>query len=437
MRLLREERGAALLVALGVFVIVSVLGITVLTTAGGSLNLTMHDRASNQAFHLAEAGFNRAVYQARANSITTGTVVLQFDHGEASVTVAGITSFLWNVKSVGIMPYQSGLTTRRAVEGKVLALNPYNMFFVSGGMSDQVEGNAQINGAFYVRDLLELSGSGAGAGTISGGPLFIKDNPGTPTPTGDLQMSGNAQVGSPGSPIYAFIDGTYQSNGQLYTTAIYSDVPELTMPQITNADMGYYRDNVATLIIDNDTTVPPNGNRDLILDRNAADQTYGNWPTDNYLRWDISADRRTATLYIDGTVFVDGKLKLGDNNMTRIDFAGRGTIYANGEIAIDTELVPDGGAATFPVTNRLGLVTPNEADLDPKAGDTIYAVIYAREEIEYDKAMTFYGTGLTNKMDFNANPTLNIVAGLAGNMPPGMPEIQTQTAITDWREVKP
>lgn len=441
--LLKNEAGAALIVALGALVILSLLGAAALTVAHGSINQTVWDRSSNQAFGVAEAGFNQAIYRARAKTLTPGTYKIVMANGEASVTVTGAGG-IFTVKATGAQPNLASPKARRAIEGRINVLNPYDMMFANGiGEDDEggieLEGNATINGPVYARDLLSLKGTGVG-GKITGGPVYIKDNPATTNPTGDLLMSGDAQIGTPGSPVTMFIDGYYSvtGNAELYASPIYSNVPDLTMPTVTLADMPAYRTR-ANVVIDGDAVTDgdynkPNG---LILDGSHVSQ---NWTNGSYyLRWTRSADKKSAVLEINGTIFVDGDVRVGSasNNDLNITFSGNGTIVANGKIAIESNFTPVGGGGTFPATNLIGFVSPKETEVEPKAGSTVYAILYGYEEVEIEKQCTFYGSAMSNAIEIENNPQVNIVTNISAYLPPGMPAVQGNTSLTDWREVRP
>ncbi len=430
-RILKTESGAALLITLGALAIVSILGAAAITVAGGSLNLTAWDKSTHQAFNVAEAGFDQALARAR-NDTLDGDFTTTLENGEASVTVTKLAEFIYYVKSVGAHPSFSDPKARRAVEGKITAIGSYNVMFADGA-AGTILGSAEIIGPLYVRDFLSMNGFGQ----INGGPLFIKDNPVTSDHTGDLEMQGSAFVGSPADPIYAFIDGTYPPpNPNFNTIAVYSDVPELEMPIISDSieDMNEQR-GFADLVIDDDGVT--NGSNPLSLTKNTPAVTYGSYPAGPYLKWEITG-QLTRVLRTKGIIFVDGSVEMGENKINQIKYSGKGTIIANGPIAVSSELEPE-VISEFPDTTVIGLVTGSEVDLDPnKSMDTIYALIYARDRVNFLRYFDFYGCVMTDILDVQQNPTLHITTDLsAWDLPPGMPKIEASTVVTDWREVAP
>ncbi len=430
-RILKTESGAALLITLGALAIVSILGAAAITVAGGSLNLTEWDKSTHQAFNVAEAGFDQAIARAR-NGTLDGDFTTTLANGEASVTVTTLTDFIYYIKSVGAHPSLSDPQARRAVEGKVTAISSYNVMFADGA-AGVILGSATLDGPLYTRDHLTLNGFGQ----ITGGPLFIKDNPATSDHTGDLELQGNAFVGTAADPIYAFIDGTYPPpNPNFNTIAIYSDVPDINMPVVSDSleDMNEQR-GLADLVIDDDGVT--NGSNPLVWDKNAPAVTYGVYPAGPYLKWEIVPGNKRI-LRIEGIVFVDGAVSLGENRIGQIEYTGKGTIIANGPIAVNSELQPT-ILSEFPDTSALGLVTGSQIDFSPnKTSDSIYALAYAREQVNFTRQFDFYGCVMTDIMDVRLNPHLHITTDLSEwDLPPGMPEIDASTVVTDWREVAP
>ncbi len=428
--LLRNEKGAALISTLGVLVVVAILGAGALTYAGGSLNQTMWDQASHQAFNVAEAGFDQAVARAREGTLDEDFVAI-LPNGEASVTVTKLGGFFFSVKSVGAHPTLSEPKALRAVAGKITAIGAYEVLFADGA-SGIVLGSTKIDGPLYVRDYLGLSGDGA----FTGGPLFIKDNPATPARTGDLELGGSSSVGTAADPIFAFIDGTYPaSSPNLHTVEIFRDVPELDMPVITDSleDMNGQRD-LAELIIDDDGLT--NGSNPLTFDKNASAVTYGSYPAGPYLKWEKPTNKKRI-LRIKGSVFVDGPVSLGATQIDLIEYYDKGTIIANGLIAINSAFMPS-VVSDFPASTAVGLLTGSQVDINPKTGASVYALVYAYQQINFVRQQDFYGSAMTQVMDVRNNPFLHIVEDLsAWDLPPGMPKVAPATSVTDWKEVPP
>lgn len=433
MLILKDEQGSALIIALGVVVVLFVLGMAVAGSAENSILRTVWDRDSNQAFHTAEAGFNQAIYRVREGTLYPGTFTAKVSGGEYKVKVEGMTGganeYLFNIKSIGASPNFAEAKAKRAVEARVAALNPYNMFFVSVSVGDVVVGNATINGPFYTRDYFELSGTGGPEAKFTGGPLFIKDNPSTSNYTGDLSLKGNAHVGEDANPVYLFIDGRILSGASnVHSKGTFTDVPDLNFPTVTAQDLQTTYKAKADEVITNLPVVK--GIRTLTL--NKAGGNYTSPQKRLTLQW----NGNNGLLIVDGTVYVDGYLKIGSNIgvSTNIYFRGKGTLLVNGQVTLESNLLPE---TTFPDPDALGIVSPYQAQVTPRSGESIYAILYARAGLSFEKDASFYGVGLTEKMEFKNNPDLYFVDGVGQNLPPNMPVAESQVSISGWNEVPP
>jgi Tfp pilus assembly protein PilX len=60
---LKSQKGAALLVALGIMVMLTLIGIAAVTTSSLDITISGSDKRSTQALYLAEAGLERAIYE--------------------------------------------------------------------------------------------------------------------------------------------------------------------------------------------------------------------------------------------------------------------------------------------------------------------------------------------------------------------------------------
>lgn len=429
-RMVRDERGVALVTALIALVIVSLLGAAALTLAGGTINQTIWDRSSGQAFHIAEAGFNQAVARIKSGAVTVGTFNTKFSAGEASVTVTKLNDYAYQVKSVGAQPSFAQPQARRAVQGIITYIDSASVAFADGSQG-QVVGNATIDGPFFMRDELNPSGNAF----FYGGPFFIKDDASTLNPTGDLVLGGSSQMGTAAEPIILFVDGNqpYAKTGpKLYASAVYTDVPDLQMPIVDADAMPAKRAEADTLVID-DNDVLDGARPVLSFTGSESNITTGSYPGGPYLIW---TGGTTDTLEIKGKVFLDGPLTVGG-----ITYAGRGTITANGVINVTGNFQPKPVSAvgvaptTFPDTDVFGLVTPKNMSIDTNG--KVVGMLYAYGTL-YMKKVDFWGSAQTRTLNLQTNPYLHIPAGLnQSNLPPGIPQMAPMTAISGWQEVQP
>lgn len=454
MRLFKDEQGIALIVAISVLAIILILSVTIFVSAQTALNLTVFDRASNTAFHAAEAGFNQAVYKARNNQLEEGVTTVTLDNVEYRLAVTEKSVGNYEIVSTGASPNFSNPKARRAISATILSFNPWNSFYVSLSAGGTVVGNASIEGPFYTTDIFSLSGTGFQAAKYTKGPLYIKDNPATSDYTGDLEITGNGQVGEASEPITLFIEGRFLPNTKegtnLFYSKKYTQVPELDFPEIT----------VEVLRSEYQPKADYIWSGDLYFDTSLGGKnppTYPNPVIDNdafkfYWR---NKQKTEGLLVFDSTqtVYVTGNLRFGNNtgSSTTIYFLDAGTFMVEGNVSFSGPVVPSAGGDTeatkfspdydsFPLTNSLGIITPYQVWLESVGNDDsnrIYAALYGREKIWFKKQMNFYGASLTKQMQFDQNPKLHFVKELAKHLPPNMPQPKTTVSIISWKEVVP
>jgi hypothetical protein len=63
MKLIRNQSGTALLIALGIMIMLSLIGIAAITTTSVDIDISGSDKRSTQSLYLAEAGLQRAIYE--------------------------------------------------------------------------------------------------------------------------------------------------------------------------------------------------------------------------------------------------------------------------------------------------------------------------------------------------------------------------------------
>ncbi len=423
-RLIGRQDGAALVLALTTMFIVSMLGAAALSVAGGTINQTVWDRSSNQAFHIAEAGFDRAVAQIRNEEGGTGFTT-QLLTGEAAVTITNLNQFIYRIRSVGAVPSLADPKARRAVEAIVLHINPAEIFFADTPQGT-VLGRTTFEGPLYVRDMLLANGDAS----FDGGPFFVKDDPATDDPgdpTGDLDLGGSGSMGVD-APVYLFMDGRVVDTDPITVNdEIFTDVPDLQMPLVVESDERVD----AELVIDSDGNT--NGSDPIVITKNTASFEEGSYPGGPYLKWTKSEKK----LEIDGKIFLDGAFEIGNNQLKEVTYEGRGTIFSTGDISIGGGFAPS-PTTDFPEDDAFGLVTNGEMMIKANSGYNISAILYAYTKLTMRNQIEFYGTASTKLLNFDNNPQVHVESQLnKGNMPPGIPEMEAMTTISGWREVAP
>jgi hypothetical protein len=119
-RILHGERGFALVMALGVLVVLSIIGTTVAMYSTSGLHASYSDKASTSAYHLAEAGINNALAVLYNQLDSEGAIktpngidprsptllasrTVQYPEMGGSVTYSGTldSSYVWTITSTG------------------------------------------------------------------------------------------------------------------------------------------------------------------------------------------------------------------------------------------------------------------------------------------------------------------------------------------------
>ncbi len=201
------ERGAALVMALFLITILTVLGTLVLNTSIVEIKMANNQKISSQAFYAAEAGLERALLKAMndftleapspswanatfagADTVTTVTRTGQatnfdpavrsldqylesnnvktwtFANGGTTVgrAVYSVYSYTPSATEIWIMSYATQPDAVAAVEYhlKVDDMSPYNNAIYAGtGLSGTVQGNVSVHGSMYINGGLSLSGN--------------------------------------------------------------------------------------------------------------------------------------------------------------------------------------------------------------------------------------------------------------------------------------
>lgn len=163
--------------------------------------------------------------------------------------------------------------------------------------------------------------------------------------------------------------------------------------------------------------------------------------TDDYVYFNAS----TNVLRVNGQIHVTGKLEfLGQGNDRSINYSGRGAFLADGDVKIDTDLLtcnngdPTNTAASFPVNNIIGIMTPGTLTVGSTAQCSIMGAFYGQTKVVSAKQTNVMGTFVGGYFDMGTNvPSIWQVPTLADNLPLGMignyPILST-TPVS-WREL--
>jgi len=463
-RLLIGETGSALLIALGAMLILTVLSVGLMSMAQNDLASSGREKKSTQALHVAEAGIDRALWQLkRLGTVSPSSFEVQTSLGTATVTSSQDAGeqYLWTISSTGEV--SDGV--KRLIKVDVFNLSYWNMVMASETLTASgggVNGTTSVDGPFYVRGNLELSGSSE----VTGGPLFIKD--------GKLILSSNgSSVGTVDEPIVLYLEQGYEKNNEnagLYYSSLSYNVPNINLPLLGETEMqerqidaknqsvdnekgytglaadestsysrkypgvgsGYYK------VVDNNSTIAtPVGSGTPSLVISAITPSFGDPGTEASPKDDFAWDLATKTLTVRGTVFVDGPVVIS----TDIEYQGNGAIVANGDITIQNDVL---AADTFPTSSCLGFVSPDTVNIDNPSSNSsltpnIEIAIFALQKVSVQRTVCIKGAVLTRNLDFaHPNGHLLTAPDLPGNLPEAMPGATENFTLTSgWHEGKP
>jgi len=459
--ILRNESGSALLLALGAILILSILSIGVMEIAQHDITASSRTKKSTQALHVAEAGIDKTLWELKRLGTVNSSFEVTTSLGTATVSSDQDTQeqYLWSITSIG----EVAGGVKRVIKVKVFNLSYWNMVMAAETLTASgggINGTTSVDGPFYVRGNLELSGSAE----ITGGPLFIKDG------VLDLHTSGCA-VGTESEPIVLYLDqGMTGHTGVVHYSSLYYDTPNINLPSFGQSEMqdlaynardqsvdnkkgytevaadestsysrkyagvssGYYK------VVDNNTTLTtPTGSGSSGLTISSSTPSFGDPGTEASPIDDFAWDLSTKTLTVRGTVYVDGPVTIS----TDLNYQGNGAIFANGNITIQGDVL---AADTFPTQSCLGLVSADTVYLNTPSCNSsltpnIEAAIFSLKAVEVQKTMCVKGAILTQNLEFtHPNGHLLTAPDLPGYLPEAMPgSTENFTLVTGWHEGKP
>jgi Tfp pilus assembly protein PilX len=352
-RLVHDEQGVALVIALTTMLVLTGLTGAVLTATALNHRNARVSANGNKAFALAESGL--AYGEGRLYSAaTSGQSVLvpdtSFPQGGGLVEYVGhLSGSTWTITGTGTYGGVTRTVSAQAtVPAPVQQLDPtiWNYIYTDytaaqTSCSTQYSGSsAAITVPIYSQGNVCISGSSA---RYNGGDLEVG---------GNFNFSGSSfSVGSRSAPISKMnVVGTCQwtpcdtAHGVWVATppGIGKTLdPKLTMPQVDfmdlwkNANPGPNHpcqagSNVPSPFFDNDTTTAtgklgPNNSLGTI--NLLAASSYDCNINGNELKWNAS----TKTLTVNGSFYFDGNINVSGSSL-KITYSGRGTIIASGSI---------------------------------------------------------------------------------------------------------
>ncbi len=480
---MRDDEGFALAAALGAIALITVVAMSAYFLSQSALTQSVYVQAESRAMRVAESGLDRELAVFTPANVGTeyypkyGTT----PDGPYTITIAeqntGSIMGEYLMTSSG-----SSMNASESVSMRFFYLDLWKMNISAGdpttlGGGNGWNGQAEIHGPMYVRGDFQWWANAA----YEGGPLLIRD--------GDLVMGGNGKLGYE-APIDLYVTGDYpvgELNSRLFTNRVSHTVPDVELPWIDTEYMDTMYDKALTESKDNNmgsaasrtivtteaiggvpstydtalgTALNPrtsaialaaggassthykyigmssghkslgNGTNDLVIGATSfgAWSGYG-YPAASGLHDDFAFDVSTGTLYVEGTVFIDGDLTL---NSTVTNYIGNGCLVVNGDVTINNAgadqpstpgaslngpLKPASGGVSS--EQCLGIITPGDVTIN---GSFHGAVFCNGTAALYGVHTGFKGSMLAgNIYGDKPNIWLYIDPDLPGSLPESMP----------------
>jgi len=456
-----------------------ILGVAFVTIGTNEARIAERQKRTLQAFYIAEAGIEQALYDLRqdflddltpswsdgdindkavgpstswynfyssATSLNGGTFTVQLQN------ITGLNDAIW-VKSEGKL---GDVTQTIQVYVRAFSTSPWNnaIFAGAGAAGAMVNGNVDIRGSVHIlgtgltsTDLaIDLGGTAELVGnnysglsvtlttkvpalptTVFNGETVSTLNAKLRVKRGQIGLTGAATVGEadvPGNSTKETVDGSYVTDGfsgSQGTDNVYSDNgwsngydlgDTVTFPSLSDPYPGYssyqqyLRDNALVITSAAQLTelasITPNSNFSYSSSKGS-----------------ISMDGN-SNLAISGIVYIDGgglAMAVAGSKKT-INYTGKGSILATGNVDIDLNLLTS-GSNSFP-TNILGIMTPGTIEFDA-ANIDVMGLFYGETKIKSARQTDVMGTFVSNYFDMGSNvPAIFQVPATINSLPPGL-----------------
>jgi hypothetical protein len=347
------RRGSALAMVLPMTLVLSMLGLTMISSSLSSTRLSRHRHNSAAAFELAEAGFNHSVRTMRSNKNYSGQENTSLGSGTFRVTVSTPTAD-WNKKWV-------------VATGRVKSLGESYVEKSVRGLADFQ--SPVWDYAIVTKQALNLAGNV----TINSSPNLG---------VGNIHSNTSVTVGS--NPI---VNGRATSAGALSATGLVtggtqSNAPAVPFPTVDTAGLLAEAEARGTMVGDRSYS-----SGTTIL----SGKLVGNLATSS-----------TARPQIDGILWVTGNVDLAGQA-----WVGDGTLICEGRMTIS-----GGSGFTGAETNSLALVclssslSTSSPAVSISGNSVIRGPIYAPNGMTtISGGPTIFGTLATNAVSLSGNPT--------------------------------
>lgn len=345
-RLVSEEQGVALVLALITLTVLSFTTAAILTATAVNHRSSLKSAQGKQAFALAEQGLADAegvLYTAvDAGCVSDCVPSATVDAGSGSIAYSGsLAGTIWTLTSTGTVGGVGRTVSEQAdVPPPQTILDPtiWNYLYVNSTSSClTLTGGSQIKVPLYTPGSLCISGGSTftGSDLEVGGGLTVPDS--------------GSSIGSSSSKITKLdVGGTcyQQKSGKTWpcngngptiwaTTAGTAVSPSLTMPTYDLAGL-YSTQKAATTsgcpagLLDNDTTLNASAGTVNVFPTNSSyDCVVGG----NELKWNAAGSWSQGTLYVKGSFVIDGSLDLSGG--MHVIYTGGGTLFFTSSVKVE------------------------------------------------------------------------------------------------------
>lgn len=471
-RLHSDESGVAIVTVIGIIAVMTILATTAFFFA--RQNMANVDRVNRQtiAFQAANSAVDVALARLQRNGFKEGDYpVTGTTSNNASYTAS--VSPIGNSEYLCIATGQDSEGATQTIKVKFFYLNMWNMNLASGTNNalggGAVKGTTSVYGPFYVRGGVALGSNSK----IENGPLFIRG--------GDLTISGSGIIGE-NAPVDVYVTGAYPEIGSkgFNARSVSQSVPDITLPPLDAEYLLKAYTSARTESVDNKQGYSDTGAPNLEADSMQDPDTYTTIDPPNGLLWtrrkapgatafykiigddagyaaigqgthgltiggtgswgsvsgdghytltthdDFAFNDVTNVLYVEGTVFIDGPLRLAEN----ITYAGNGQLVVNGDITIAEDFKPATGNGEADATHVVGLVTPENIICDsgdsnakdPAGVPDVAGAFFCAKDWSMSRNVLVKGSVLAGSISFaHANQHLVTDPDLPDYLPRGMP----------------
>jgi hypothetical protein len=476
-RPVENERGSLIILSYFVIVVLLGLGAAFMALSVNESSTAERQRISTVAFHVTEAGMERALYELRQDFVNGGTepswsdgfingteagpdtanfypLLEDINFGDGSYTVklknvSGSGDDVWACSEGAV----EDVSRRLLTYVRMVDVSPwdYAIFAGSGASGTMVNGNVDIRGSVLILGdglapgdyAIDLGGTAEIVGNnYNGVPAeLLAKVPALPTTVvngetvdtlnavlrvkkGRVGLSGSSAVGQPdqaGNTVKETVDAVYVTDGwggNQGAAQVYSD----------NGTAAAYDLGDAVTFPSLGDPYPGYASYQDYLQNNALVLTteLSNIQPDSIIPEISSAHgsvSKTAggPLVVSGIIYVDGNNNVAFNKQgsaKTINYEGKGSILVTGNVNINANLLT-AGDDSFPV-NNLGIMTPNNIVFN-EAQINVMGVFYAEDNVIVQKQTNIMGTIVSNFFDVGTNvPAIFQVPAVKDNLPPGM-----------------